>query len=120
MSIIPIVYLKRVGEEKAGKLLDECLPISVESAIGIGVVDEVFAHDDYYEALHNFAKSKFDDDFIWDKQDYLEENRDRIEALKEIEIEVMYPEFWEENSSFHQLTKRVCLESMSDQDTYKI
>jgi putative two-component system hydrogenase maturation factor HypX/HoxX len=96
---------KRVGEEKAGKLLDECLPISVESAKGIGVVDEVFAHDDYYEALHNFAKSKFDDDFIWDKQDYLEENRDRIEALKEIEIEVMYPEFWEDDSSFHQLRK---------------
>ncbi len=96
---------KRVGEEKAGKLLDECLPISVESAKGMGMVDEVFAPDDYYEELHNFAKSKFDDDFIWDKQDYLEENGAKIEALKEAEIEVMYPEFWEENSSFHQLRR---------------
>jgi putative two-component system hydrogenase maturation factor HypX/HoxX len=96
---------KRVGEEKSQKLLDDCLPISVEFAKGIGMVDEVFAYDDYYEALHNFAKSKFDDDFIWDKQDYLEENRDVIEACKEAEIEVMYPEFWEENSSFHQLRR---------------
>jgi putative two-component system hydrogenase maturation factor HypX/HoxX len=96
---------KRVGELRAKELLDECLPISVESACSIGMIDEVFAHGVYYEELHNFAKSKFDDDFIWDKQDYLEENRDVIEACKEAEIEVMYPEFWEENSSFHQLRR---------------
>jgi len=94
---------KRVGGEKAQKLLDDCLPISVEYGKKIGMVNEVFAHDDYYEELHNFAKSKFDDDFIWDKQDYLEENGEMIEALKETEIEVMYDEFWEENSSFHTL-----------------
>jgi putative two-component system hydrogenase maturation factor HypX/HoxX len=96
---------KRVGEEKARELLDACLPISVESAKELGMVDEVFAHDGYYEALHTFAKSKFDDDFIWDKQEFLEENEERIEALKEAEIEVMYPEFWDENSSFHTLRK---------------
>ncbi len=96
---------KRVGVEKAQKLLDDCLPISVEYGKKIGMVDEVFAHDAYYEELHNFAKSKFDDDFIWDKQDYLEENGEVIEACKEREIEVMYPEFWEEISSFHELRR---------------
>jgi len=96
---------KRVGEEKTRELLDACLPISVESAKELGMVDEVFAHEEYYEKLHSFAKSKFDDDFIWDKQDYLEEHGERIEALKEAEIEVMYPEFWDEESSFHTLRR---------------
>ncbi len=96
---------KRVGEQKARELLDACLPISVESAKELGMVDEVFAHDEYYEALHTFAKSKFDDDFIWEKQEFLEENEERIEALKEAEIEVMYPEFWDDNSSFHTLRR---------------
>jgi putative two-component system hydrogenase maturation factor HypX/HoxX len=77
----------------------------VEYAKEIGMVDEVFAYDSYYEELHQFAKSKFDDDFIWDKQDFLEENREKIEAFKEAEIEIMYPEFWEEDSIFHELRR---------------
>jgi len=96
---------KRVGALKAQKLLDNCLPISVESAKKIGMVDEVFSYDSYYEDLHQFAKSRFDDDFIWDKQDFLEENREKIEAFKEAEIEIMYPEFWEEDSEFHKLRR---------------
>ena len=94
---------KRVGEKEAQRLLNECLPISVEYAKKIKMVDEVFAHNNYYEELHQFAKSSFDDDFIWDKQDFLEENRDKIEALKEEEIKIMYPEFWEDSSAFHKL-----------------
>jgi len=94
---------KRVGEEMAQRLLNECLPISVERAKEIGMLDKVFAHNSYYEELHNFAKSKYDDDFIWDKQDYLEENRETIESLKERELEIMYPEFWDKQSSFHHL-----------------
>ena len=96
---------KRVGELKAQQLLDNCLPISVESAKEIGMVDEVFSYDSYYEELHQFVKSKFDDDFIWDKQDFLEENREKIEAFKEAEIEIMYPEFWEDDSAFHSLRR---------------
>ncbi len=95
---------KRVGEEKAKQLLDECLPISVTEAKKIGMVDEVYG-EDYYEKLHSFALSKIDDDFIWDKQEYLEENRERMEALKEKELSVMYPEFWEEESAFHRLRR---------------
>ncbi|NOZ91335.1 MAG: hydrogenase [Epsilonproteobacteria bacterium] len=96
---------KRVGEKESKKLLDECLPISVEYAKKIGMVDEVFSHDSYYEDLHQFAKSSFDDDFIWDKQDYLEEHREHIESCKEREIEIMYPQFWEEDSEFHRFRK---------------
>ena len=94
---------KRVGDSKAKKLLDNCLPISVEYAKSIGMIDEVYSHDSYYESLHTFSKDKYNDDYIWNKQDYLENNRVMIESLKEKEIEVMYPEFWDESSSFHYL-----------------
>jgi putative two-component system hydrogenase maturation factor HypX/HoxX len=94
---------KRVGEVEARKLLDDSLPISVEYAKTINMVDEIISDDSYSEELHRFAKSKFSDDFIWDKQDYIEENYQRIEALKEAEIEIIYPEFWDRDSSFHRL-----------------
>lgn len=94
---------KRVGEEMAESLLNDCLPLSVEKAKALGVIDEVYAHETYYEELHNFAKSTYDDDFIRGKQDYLEEHREGIEALKEKELEVMHPEFWSEESDFHTL-----------------
>jgi len=94
---------KRVGNERAQKLLDDCLPLSVTQAKALGMVDEVFSAETYYESLHLFAKSKHDDDFIWEKQEYLEENRARIEALKEKELAVMHPEFWEAESDFHTL-----------------
>ena len=96
---------KRVGKEVSISLLNECLPISVEKAKNIGMIDEVYFHEDYYEKLHSFANSKYNDDFIWDKQDYLEENREKIEVFKERELEVMYWEFWDEKSSFHTLRK---------------
>ena len=44
-----------------------------------------------------------DDDFLYAKQDYLEENKEYISTCKENEIKVMYPEFWEKESSFHKL-----------------
>jgi len=94
---------KRVGNEVAQELLDDCLPLSVTKAKSLGMVDDVFASGNYYEDLHTFAKSKYDDDYIWAKQDYLEENRAMIEAHKENELEVMHPEFWDEESEFHTL-----------------
>ncbi len=96
---------KRVGQEMSQKLLDECLPISASYAKKIGMVDEVFEASDYYEELHSFAKSAFDDDFVWEKQEFLEEHGEEIELCKEREIEVMYPEFWEEDSAFHELRR---------------
>jgi len=94
---------KRVGQDMAERLLEECLPISVSKAKRLGMVDEVFDNSDYKESLHSFAISKIDDDFLWDKEEYLENNRACIEALKEKELEVMHPEFWDEKADFHQL-----------------
>ena len=94
---------KRVGEEISERLLNECLPLSVEKAKAIKMIDEVFVHENYYEELHDFSKNAYSDDFIWEKQEFLEQNREKIEALKERELEVMHPEFWNDESSFHQL-----------------
>ena len=94
---------KRVGKEIAERLLDECRPLSVKKAKAIKMIDEVYAHESYYEELHHFAKNAYDEDFIWKKQEYLEENRVSIEVLKEKELEIMHPEFWDADSSFHEL-----------------
>lgn len=94
---------KRVGKEIAERLLNECLPLSVEKAKVIKMIDEVYAHENYYEELHHFAKNTYSDDFIWDKQDHLEQNREKIEAHKEQELAVLHPEFWEADSRFHKL-----------------
>ncbi len=96
---------KRVGEKKAQQLLDDCLPLSVKEAKILGMVDEVYAHEHYDDNLHTFATSKYNDDFIWDKEDYIEANKAQIEAFKEKEIEVMHPEFWEKESAFHILRR---------------
>jgi len=100
---------KRVGKEKAKQLLTDCLPISSHYAKNIGLVDKVF-NKNYQISLENFCKDLISDedkydDFIWDKQDFLEDNYDFIEQCKENEIKMMYPEFWENNSIFHILRK---------------
>ncbi|MBU3013925.1 hydrogenase [Poseidonibacter lekithochrous] len=94
---------KRVGDNIAKKLLEECLPISVSKAKKLGIIDEVFSHTQYLESLHCFALSKYDDEFLWDKEEFLEENKAKIEDLKEKELKVMYSEFWDNESKFHKL-----------------
>ena len=99
---------KRVGVVKATELLENCLPISMKKAKEIGLVDEVFHKENYFDTLRDYSQSLLEDvdkfdDFLWDKEDYLEENKAYINSCKENEIKVMYPEFWEENSSFHKL-----------------
>ena len=94
---------KRVGKEMSQKLLDECLPLSAKRAKEIGMIDELFTEENYYEELHQFALLKIDDDFLWDKQEFLEANRAKIEALKERELQIMHPEFWDKESAFHKL-----------------
>ena len=73
---------KRVGKVMAESLLNECLPLSVEKAKALGMIDEVYAHETYYESLHHFAASVYNEEYIWDKQEYLEEHREQIEALR--------------------------------------
>jgi putative two-component system hydrogenase maturation factor HypX/HoxX len=99
---------KRVGGTVAKKLLDECLPISASRAKDIGMVDEVFDDEVYFENLREFSSKLIEDeerfdDFLWDKQDYLELNKEMIEKAREDEIGVMHPEFWEKSSPFHKL-----------------
>ena len=94
---------KRAGKEMAEKLLNEALPISVEYAKKIGMVDEIFVDSAYYEVLHDFASSCYDEDLIWEKQDRLEEEKEIIERCKQAELKKMYPEFWDESSEFHKL-----------------
>lgn len=94
---------KRVGKVMADKLLNECLPISVTQAKSLGMIDDVFTHTEYSESLHSFALSKYSDNFLWDKEEFLEENKAIIEGLKEEELEVMHPEFWDTQSEFHSL-----------------
>ena len=118
---------KRVGQTKAQQLLDECLPIGVNEAFKIGLVDKVFS-DNYKQNLENFTQELIKnsdkyDDFLWDKEDYLEENRDMIEQCKENEIAVMYNQFWDSDSIFHKLrydfVYKVCTTSTPKRLKYK-
>ena len=96
---------KRVGEKKAEELLEKCLPISSYHAKKIGMVDEVFSHNSYYASLHDYAVGSYDEDFLWEKQDMLEEMRESIEMHKEQELAQMHPEFWDEKSAFQNLRR---------------
>ena len=94
---------KRVGKELSRKILDEALPISVEYSKNIGMIDEVFDADSYYEQLHHYVSKLYNEDFIWEKQERVEEEIELMEKCKREELEKMYPEFWEESSVFHTL-----------------
>ena len=98
---------KRVGQNLANRLLNECLPLSVKKAKEIGLVDEVL-EGNYLQSLKQFCKKLIEDeekyeDFLWEKEDFLMENESFIEQCKEEELKVMYPEFWDETSLFHKL-----------------
>ena len=98
----------RVGKEKAQKLLDDCLPICMNEAKDIGMIDEVFAVREYEKSLAAFCENIAQDenqcdDFLREKEEYLEQNQAKIQSCKEAELAIMHPEFWDEASSFHQL-----------------
>ena len=99
---------RRTKREVAEKLLNNCLPISAQKALDLGIVDKVFDEKNYINNLEEYCKDlildedKYDN-FIWDKQDYLIDNRDYIEQHKEREIDTMYDQFWKIDSSFHRL-----------------
>ena len=99
---------KRVGEQKAKELLEQCLPVSASKAKKLGMVDAVFSLKDYKNELSDFIENLFDDadaleDFLWEKEEYIEANKEQMEVCKKAELKTMYPEFWEEDSVFHQL-----------------
>jgi len=95
----------RVGESLAQKLLDDALPISIEYANKIKMIDAVYKRENYYEDLHQYANTLYSEDFIWNKQDRVEANQDLMQECKKAELKKMYPEFWDEESTFHTLRK---------------
>jgi putative two-component system hydrogenase maturation factor HypX/HoxX len=94
---------KKVGDDMAKRLLDDALPISVEYAKKIGMIDKVIKQENYYGELHSFTSSVYSEDFIWDKQDRVEDEKEYAQECKKAELKKMYPEFWEDDSSFHTL-----------------
>ncbi len=98
---------KRVGVQKAKSLLDNCLPINTSEAKAIGMIDEVFDSNNYFDSLQAFAKSFLQDE-IYDKlidkkKDDFYDNEELMESRKQEELALMYDEFWKEDSSFHLL-----------------
>ncbi len=103
-------FYKRVEKSMADKILDKCIPIGANEAKKIGMIDKVFENENYDNTLKKFCKELIEDedsfdDFIDDKKDFLFDNEQKIERLKEEELKRMYPEFWDKNSSFHKLRK---------------
>ena len=100
---------KRVGEKNSEILLESCLPLSGKKAKEIGMADRVCSDANYRIELESFLSQLFDnaeqlEDFLWKKEDFLQEHKQEIEKAKEAEIAVMYDEFWDVMSEFH--TKR--------------
>ena len=101
-------FYKRVEKNIADEILFKCIPIGSSKAKRIGMIDEIYSSIDYQKNLENFCKDLISDenkyeDFIDEKKDFIFDNEEKIEKLKEEELQRMYPEFWDENSSFHYL-----------------
>lgn len=101
-------FYKRVKKEIADEILTKCIPIGSSKAKKIGMIDEVYSNETYQDSLEEFCKNLLEDDelydnFIDEKKDFLFDNEEKIEALKEEELKRMHPEFWDKNSSFHKL-----------------
>ena len=99
---------KRVSNDIANSLLDDCLPISSKKAKDINMIDEVFNIDTYDKDLEQYCLKLLEDEdsydeFLWNKEDYLEEQEEFINSCKDKELKVMYDEFWNKNSIFHTL-----------------
>ena len=101
-------FYKRVEKNIADEILTKCIPIGSAYAKNINMVDDVFPNIDYEKKLEEFCKNLIKDeekfeDFIDEKKDFIFDNEEEIEKLKEEELQRMYPEFWDKNSSFHKL-----------------
>ncbi len=101
---------KRIGREQAEKILDEALPLVTKEAVAIGMIDKVLPeYSEHFEKeLHHFCHALCEDEDSWyeqldAKRDRLEEDATLIEQLHQQELNRMHPEFWDSQSSFHQL-----------------
>lgn len=99
---------RRVGNDLSQKLLEEALPISTLFAKNIGMVDEVFEDTNYEERLESFCLELVEDldkyyEVLDAKEERLDRDRDKIEESLKMELKIMHPQFWDENSKFHKL-----------------
>ena len=101
-------FYKRVDSTIADEILEKCIPLGSQRAKEIGMLDEVYESETYLQSLEKFCEKLIEDEdsfdeFIDKKKDYIFDNEEKIEELKEKELQKMHPEFWDENSSFHKL-----------------
>jgi putative two-component system hydrogenase maturation factor HypX/HoxX len=110
---------KRVGEERARRLTEACLPLSARHAAEIGMIDGVLPSDGYRSHLQRWCETLLEDedryyDLLDAKRERLERDEALIERRKEEELERMHPEFWDPQSPFHRLRRefvyKVCPE----------
>ncbi len=94
---------KRVGKNLAEQILENALPISTVYAKKIGMIDKLFVQEAYEHQLYVFLNTLDYEEIVWKKQAYLEEHREYIERFKEQELKLMYLEFWDKKSAFHEL-----------------
>lgn len=105
---------RRVGEQKAQELTENCLPLSAEHAKNIGLVDTVLSENDeaYLQELHSYCKGLCDDEDRY--YEFLDAKRQKIthtsfaeeiQCHRETELEAMYPSFYDPFSDFNRLRK---------------
>lgn len=101
---------KRVGEKKAKLLLDEALPIGASSAQEMGLIDKVLCED--MQVFHNeldvFCQDLVENEDRWyelldAKREHLYNETEEMASRHKEELDMMYPEFWDPFSPFHQL-----------------
>ncbi len=100
----------RVGKKLADEILDLALPLGAREGKKIGLVDEVFEYENYFEALEQFIESiANDDEKMFDildrKVERIEKDFDKIMEAKSAELERIYPQFWDKDSQFHTLRR---------------
>ncbi len=98
---------KRVDKNIADNLLNDCLPVGAKKAKDIGLANKILDINNYQNSLEAYCMDLIKnedsyDDFIWDKEDYLEANKDNIEQYAKNELAIMYNEFWDKDSDFHK------------------
>ncbi len=99
---------KRVGEQMAQKLTEECLPISASRAEEIGMVDAVLSSADYTKALKEWCQNLIGDeerffDLLELKCERIESDFEMMERLKEEELKNIYEQIWNPQSEFQRL-----------------
>ena len=103
---------KRVGNEIADMLTDQCLPISAKRAYEISMVDVLLYDEEYDDKLHKFCGELYVNDDKYYEQLHKKRDKilsddflDEIQKCRQKELEMMYDSFYNSNSDFNRLRK---------------